>query len=435
MPDPLRAPDAAGPVEPGLVGPGLAGPGRRILIVCGFRIFPCNTGGHIRTGGIAAALARMGHEVRIYSLAGRNADYRARSPFGAAYRIDDIEANLTEETNLGLGYGAMQALVRRLGYPRYWQNRLLRRGIVPARLEHALHWADVIISDMPWCPPVPGPWSTKPWFLLSHNLEHRLLEQGPPRHRRFADWMRREESAAPNLFRDIFTCTDEDRDFFRAHDAGGKLQLPIIRCGVDPAAYEVPAGTRERIRAELGIGGDDLLLVFSGSGFAPNVEALERLREFSRREAEFLARERVHLMILGSLCPAAFRDGALLATGRVPEVAPYFAAADAGLNAVTRGSGANIKLFEYLAARLPVISTPFGVRGTPLEPDVDFLPYEQNNLRHVIERFKRSRTRTQWQEFTRAVWARHRREVDIQELVRDAVAALPEFAVALRPAA
>jgi glycosyltransferase involved in cell wall biosynthesis len=405
-----------------------------VLFVCGFRIFPCDTGGHIRTGGIAAALARMGHEVSIYSLAGRNADYGARSLFGPSFRIDRIEPNLSEETNLGLGFGAMQSLMRRLGYPRYWQNRLLRRGMVPPRLKRALRWADVIVSDMPWCPPVPGPWSAKPWFMLSHNLEYRLLEQGPPPHRRFAEWMRREESAAPRLFRDIFACTEEDRDFFRAHDTGGRLQLPIIRCGVDPAAYEVPAGTRERIRAELGIGGDDLLLVFAGSGFAPNVEALERLREFSRSEAEFLARERIHLMILGSLCPAAFREGALFATGRVAEVAPYFAAADAGINAVTRGSGANIKLFEYLAARLPVISTPFGVRGTPLEPDVDFLEYEPHNLRDVIERFKRSRTRAQWQEYTRAVWARHRREFDIQELVRDTVAALPEFTASLRPA-
>ncbi len=52
----------------------------------------------------------------------------------------------------------------------------------------------------------------------------------------------------------------------------------------------------------------------------------------------------------------------------VPEVASYLAAADAGLNAITWGSGSNVKLFEYLAARLPVISTEFGVRGSGLKP-------------------------------------------------------------------
>ena len=39
-------------------------------------------------------------------------------------------------------------------------------------------------------------------------------------------------------------------------------------------------------------------------------------------------------------------------TGPVPEVLPYFAASDAGLNLVTRGSGSNVKLFEYLAAQI-----------------------------------------------------------------------------------
>ncbi len=49
--------------------------GKRILFVSGVRVFPSNTGGHVRTGGIARSLARLGHEVKIYSLAGRNEDY------------------------------------------------------------------------------------------------------------------------------------------------------------------------------------------------------------------------------------------------------------------------------------------------------------------------------------------------------------------------
>ena len=53
---------------------------RRITIVSGLRIFPCQTGGHLRTGGIALALARLGHEVTLYSLAGRQSDYRLAAP-------------------------------------------------------------------------------------------------------------------------------------------------------------------------------------------------------------------------------------------------------------------------------------------------------------------------------------------------------------------
>jgi len=111
----------------------------------------------------------------------------------------------------------------------------------------------------------------------------------------------------------------------------------------------------------------------------------------------------------------------------VPEVPPYLAAADAGLNPITRGSGANVKLFEYLAARLPVISTSFGVRGTGLQPDRDFLMYEPSSLEATLRRFAQ-RPMREWRELAQQVWIRHRSDCDIQELVRSALAQLPEFA-------
>jgi glycosyltransferase involved in cell wall biosynthesis len=183
------------------------------------------------------------------------------------------------------------------------------------------------------------------------------------------------------------------------------------------------------MRKNLAVSDADTLLVFAGSGFGPNLEAFEALRVFCREQAEFLARERVYFLILGSMQPTPWRDGALIVTGRVPEVAPYFAAADAGLNPVTRGSGANIKLFEYLAAKLPVISTMFGVRGTALQPELDFIRYSPETLRDAIEHYLRRRTRAEWRAYAEDVWRRHRRGCDIQELMHDAVADLPEFRV------
>ncbi len=399
---------------------------KKILLLSGFRIFPSNTGGHVRTAGIVGALARMGHSVLVYSLAGRQEDYRLSGLFGASYRVDPIENNLREETYLGLFNGLLQTAARRLDVPRAWQYALMRRGLVPRRLKAALREADIVLSDMPWCPRIPGPWSDKPWFLVSHNLEYRLLEQAGPRQRRFAQWMCKVESGAPAMYRDIFPCAETDRDFFREHESGHDLKLPMIRCGVDPVAYQVADGTRERIRSELGVDDDEHLLVFSGSRFAPNLEALDALREFCRTEAEYLESRRVRFLVLGSMADAG-REGALIATGRVPSVTPYFAAADAGLNPIVRGSGANVKLFEYLATRLPVISTAFGVRGTDLQPGVDYLEYGPAGLRQAIDTFTVSRSRAQWRAFAEAVWSRHHASCDIQDLVSAAVAQRPEF--------
>jgi len=400
---------------------------KNILLISGFRIFPTNTGGHIRTASITRALARMGYRVLIYSLAARNGDYNVKGSLRSPFRVEHIEPNLTEETHLGLGYGLMQTIGRRLKYPRVWQYQLLQRAIVPARLKQHLHEADIVLSDMPWCPRVRGPWMHKPWFLLSHNLEYRLLEQGDGHFKKSAPWMRAVETAAPQEFTDILACAEEDQNFFRACDTSGARKVPILRGGVDPHSYVAAPGSRERIRTELGIGENDHLLVFAGSTHGPNLEALAALQEFCRAEAAFLQRERVYFLMLGSMCPNAMREGALIATGRVPEVVSYFAAADAGLNPITSGSGANVKIFEYLAARLPIISTHFGVRGTTLEPDRDFLPYTHATLKTAIERFIREKTHLQWRDQAEEVWKRHRSSCDIKELVRDAIAQLPAF--------
>jgi hypothetical protein len=74
-----------------------------------------------------------------------------------------------------------------------------------------------------------------------------------------------------------------------------------------------------------------------------------------------------------------------------------------------------------------VISTEFGVRGTELRPEVDYLGYEQAGLRATLERFVTIRSREQWREFAESVWARHRSGCDIGELVRDAIAKVPGF--------
>jgi glycosyltransferase involved in cell wall biosynthesis len=399
---------------------------KNILLISGNRLAPAATGGQVRSIGIARALARIGHAVHIFSMAGRREDYRAANLRRGVIMESAIEPRLKESTHLGLTFGLMQSVARRLDYPRVWQHHMLSWGMVPRQLKRALHEADIVLSDLPYCPPIPGPWREKPWYLISHNLEHKLLEQAGLRQRRFADWMRGIEAAAPQTYTDILTCAEEDRAFFEAHDNRSQRMLPVVRCGVDPLLYTFSPQLRPRMRAKLGLTDEDRVLVFSGSGFAPNVEALGEIKEFCRAEADFMARSRVYILVTGSVSSQAYRDGALIVTGPVPEVVPYFAASDAGLNLVTRGSGSNVKLFEYLAARLPVISTVFGVRGTQLQAFADFLPCSRGDLKDVILRFIGS-DREFWRMKAQEVWNRHKRSCDIQDLINDAISVLPPF--------
>jgi glycosyltransferase involved in cell wall biosynthesis len=400
---------------------------KNIVIVSGNRIAPATTGGQIHTLSIARALARIGHAVHIFSTAGRREDYRSANIRRGLTMETPIEPGLKESTHLGATFGFMQAIGRRLDYPRVWQYKLLANGFVPRRLKQALQDADIVLSDLPYCPPIPGPWRDKPWYLISHNLEHKLLEQSSGRQSGYAGWMRQIERAAPLTYTDILACAEEDQGFFRENATRADKKVPIVRCGVDPMLYQFAPDSRSKIRSELELRDEDCVLVFSGSGYAPNVEALHDIQQFCNDEAQFLKESRVFIVVVGSVSKKAYREGALIVTGPVPEVIPYFSASDAGLNLVTRGSGSNVKLFEYLAARLPVISTIFGVRGTELVADRDYLPCSKQDLKEIIRRFI-SKDRTFWRNMAEEVWNRHKRDCDIQYLVNDAIVQLPAFA-------
>ncbi|MEJ0005605.1 MAG: hypothetical protein WDM77_04285 [Steroidobacteraceae bacterium] len=129
---------------------------KNIVLVSGNRIAPAATGGQVRSLGIASALARLGHSVHIFSTAGRRKDYEAANLRRGLTIEMAIEPGLTESTYLGPSFGVMQALGRRLEYPRVWQHHMLARGMVPKRLKRALLDADIVFSDLPYCPPIPG---------------------------------------------------------------------------------------------------------------------------------------------------------------------------------------------------------------------------------------------------------------------------------------
>ena len=79
--------------------------------------------------------------------------------------------------------------------------------------------------------------------------------------------------------------------------------------------------------------------------------------------------------------------------GRVSdeEKQALYKVADVALNPMTSGSGTNIKMLDYMAAGLPVISTPVGARGLDLEDSKNALICEISDFPEKISRILEDR--------------------------------------------
>jgi glycosyltransferase involved in cell wall biosynthesis len=161
----------------------------------------------------------------------------------------------------------------------------------------------------------------------------------------------------------VITSTDADAARLRALH-GGQPAYAVIANGFDESLFRLDRdGQRERARADLGIPPTETVLLFIGGPAAHNQAAVS----FLERELMPQLGNGVTLLLAGESCgrSAGRRTDvhAVRRMGYVEDLSPLLAAADIGLNPVVTGSGSNLKVPAYLAAGLPVVTTPIGMRG------------------------------------------------------------------------
>lgn len=112
---------------------------------------------------------------------------------------------------------------------------------------------------------------------------------------------------------------------------------------------------------------DSSNVIFLGSSHPPNVEA-------ARYIAETLAPRLpdVSFHVVGNCLPddsSASLPANVVRHGFVPEARKrqLLLSSQLALNPMSSGSGANVKVLDYIAHGLPVVSTPFGLRGMPAD--------------------------------------------------------------------
>jgi glycosyltransferase involved in cell wall biosynthesis len=192
----------------------------------------------------------------------------------------------------------------------------------------------------------------------THNVERDYAftsTWGPLRHR-FAARVGRLEQRAISASALVVCCTKQDRA--RLAELYGARRFAVVPNGFDETETTNNERHREEARRRLGLAPEELVFIFVGGPARHNRRAVDVL------EREILPRLRqpARLLVAGA-CARPGARGRVIALGFVDDLRPALAAADVAVNPVDVGSGSNLKLAEYLAAGLPVVTTPVGLRG------------------------------------------------------------------------
>jgi len=327
----------------------------RILGITDQPIDPPLSGGGERVRALFDRLARR-HEVEILNLVGVR------------------EAKGVRRVTHGVRLRKVAAYQRTVAF------HLEARRIAPAFMAHYLHrvaaplyapllrgerW-DVIQADGIALGPIlrSAPRGT-PIVYSAHNVdsEYFAAEIGRfPLRGPIARALRAMERRMLATVDRVVAVSDRDRALFLSLYALPPHKIVVAPNGFDEERFRpIAAEPRRALRRAMGIDDGERIVLFAGSRVNHNEAAVRLLLE---RVVPALAAG-TRLLIAGSVGDAfPFASGKrVIVTGSVPDVLPYFHAADLAVNPVETGGGTNIKLLQYLATGLPVVSSPFGVRG------------------------------------------------------------------------
>jgi glycosyltransferase involved in cell wall biosynthesis len=265
-------------------------------------------------------------------------------------------------------------------------------------LRDALDDAALVLLAEPYLlPALEAVGSDHPWIYDAFNVEAELKAGALPRsdlgRELLADVVAIEGRAVGGAAA-ITTCSIEDaRELARRYERALD-DFTVVPNGTDCGlAVPTPAERAERrdrwlakwARTSGRPAGPDRLAVFFGSWHPPNLAAAKVIL--------WLAPQLPRVQFVmggthGDAFPADDIPDNVVFTGQVIERVKrtLLAAADVALNPVQTGSGTNLKVIEYLAAGVPVVSTAFGIRGLEAGNGRHLLVAEPHEMVGAVER-------------------------------------------------
>jgi glycosyltransferase involved in cell wall biosynthesis len=245
----------------------------------------------------------------------------------------------------------------------------------------AISWAEVVVFSHPWVYPLVRLDLQIDQTIIydSHNVEGllraQLLDESDPIERDILHEVVSVEYALCRRANLILACSHEDLLLFSRLYGISASRIRVVPNGVMSETVK-PASLDERIatRRTLQIDEAKRIAIFVGSDYPPNVAA-----------ARFIVDElapglpEVLFVLLGGVgAKIGQTANNVVVTGVIDDATKcqWLRASDVALNPMFSGSGTNIKMFDFMAAALPTLTTAIGARG---------ITNENQNVMRIVE--------------------------------------------------
>jgi polysaccharide biosynthesis protein PslH len=342
----------------------------RLLWVKGGKLLPVDTGGKIRSYNILKGLARR-HEVVLLS-------YYPGTPdpeYDAAIVREFPGAVTVALGEIGGAVGQALHYARRFFDTAPYSVTKFTDPAVRARVEEFLAdpRIDVAVADFLLVTRNFPAQSSKPTVLFQHNVESTLwrrnatYEGNPLRKTLFATEaakMYRYERAALSHFDGIVAVSEHDRSLMLA--MGPRAPITVVRTGVDVAGFAPSTATGRGTRTVMFLGSMD---------WPANVDGVEYFCE--RIWPQIVAAvPDVRFQVVGRNPPpriTRFVSDSVEIVGGVKSVLSYLHRAAVFVVPLRIGGGTRLKIYEAMAAAVPVVSTTVGAEGLDVHDGTDIV--------------------------------------------------------------
>ena len=339
----------------------------KILWVKSDLLHPTTKGGHIRTLEMLKRIHQR-HEVHYVGFVDDPQGEGVRRSSEYCSRLHFVQHSPPKRTSLAFTAQLVQGLFSRLPvavfrYRSAAMKRLLADLIAKERF-------DSIVCD--FITPAPNFQSVSSCVVFQHNVETTIWR----RHVRHARnpgeklYLRLQASRMFNYEREIcrqalHVVAVSKEDALLMRQMFGVEEVSFVPTGVDVEAFTPPAEGRSRAG-----------LVFVGSmDWLPNIDAMrffcEQILPLIRRQSPGCTLSIVGREPSREIRALAERDSLIRVTGTVADVRPHLWNSALAVVPLRIGGGTRLKIYEAMAARVPVISTTIGAEGLDIHPPTD----------------------------------------------------------------